>query len=117
MMAGCIKSSGKNLCQRETLRPMLIGRLVRVFTGLALFLSVPFVPEFDLAWTGGTALVLGGATFVVAGVRANPGCEITALPNLLLPANRQLFCWCPIFSPLDRLERLLRERPSTSSGT
>jgi len=112
-MADCVECLGEGNRQGERPRPLLAGRLLRVLVGTALILSVPFVPDFDQAWIGITALILGGATFVVAGIRANPGCEITALPNLLLPANRQLFCWCPIFSPLDRLERLLREQFST----
>lgn len=108
---------GGSIGQGERPRPLFLGRLLRILVGTALVLSASFVPDFDQAWIGTTALILGGATFVVAGIRANPGCEITALPNLLLPAHRQLFCWCPIFSPLDRLERLLRERFATRPST
>ena len=98
----------------ECSRPLFFGRLLRVLVGLACFLSIPFVPYFEHSWLGVTALVFAGLTFLVAGIRANPGCEITALPNLFLPAKRQLSCWCPIFSPLDRLEEALRHRSAPS---
>jgi len=98
----------------ECARPLFCGRLLRVLVGLACFLSIPFVPNLEHSWLGVTALVFAGLTFLVAGIRANPGCEITALPNLFLPAKRQLNCWCPIFSPLDRLEATLRHRSSLS---
>ena len=88
-------------------KPLFIGRLVRVLAGLALLVGVPFVPDIEYRWLGIAALVLAGATFIIAGARANPGCEITAIPNLLLPPDRQLSCWCPLFSPLDNLERRL----------
>lgn len=78
-----------------------------MLVGLACFAGIPFVPDFEYAALGIAALGLAGLTFVVAGLRANPGCEITAIPNLFLPAERQLACWCPLFSPLDSLERRL----------
>jgi hypothetical protein len=44
-------------------------------------------------------------SLVVAGVRAAPGCELMAIPDVLLGKHAQLACL--IFSPLDRLERRL----------
>ncbi len=81
------------------LRPLFFGRIFRIAAGLvwACLLSIPFVPAFEY-------------TFVVAGLTANPGCEITALPNLLLPARRRLHCFCPLFTPLDWIEQRLRRR-------
>ena len=90
-------------------RPLFFGRLLRVLAGVACLVGSPFGPTCEDTWLGVTALALGGTTFIVAGIRANPGCEITALPNLFLPSDRQLHCWCPLFSPLDRLERTLRQ--------
>ena len=92
------------------LRPLLFGRIFRIAAGLACLLSIPFVPAFEYTWLGVIALVIAGATFVAAGVTANPGCEITALPNLFLPARRRLHCLCPLFTPLDRIEQSLRRQ-------
>jgi hypothetical protein len=75
-------------------KPLFFDRLLRVPAGLACFPAIPFVPVFEHAWLRILALALAGLTFVVAGIRAKPGCEITALPNLVLPAHRQLSCWC-----------------------
>lgn len=89
-------------------RPLFFGGLLRILAGLGCLVGIAFVPLFEYTWLAVLALALGGLTFLVAGIRANPGCEITALPNLFLPPHRQLSCWCPLFSPLDRLERALR---------
>ena len=94
-------------------KPLFFGRLLRVLVGLGFFVSVPDITDTEYGWIGIAGLLFAGATFLVAGIQANPGCEITALPNLLLPGDRQLTCWCPIFSPFDRMERILRGRDST----
>lgn len=88
-------------------QPLFFGRLARVLVGLACFAGIPFVPDFEYSRWGIGALALAGLTFLLAGLRANPGCEITAIPNLFLPSDRQLACWCPLFSPIDILERRL----------
>lgn len=93
-----------NTCRK----PLFFGRLFRILAGLACLIGIAFLPLFENAWLAVLGLTLAGLTFLVAGIRANPGCEITALPNLFLPSHRQLSCWCPLFSPLDRLERALR---------
>ena len=49
-----------------------------------------------------------GISLVIAGVRAAPGCEIMAIPNLLFRKHIELACL--IFSPLDNLERKLRNK-------
>jgi peptidoglycan/LPS O-acetylase OafA/YrhL len=49
-----------------------------------------------------------GVSLVVAGVRAAPGCEVMAIPNLLFRKHTELACL--IFSPLDNLERKLRNK-------
>lgn len=90
-------------------RPLFFGRLIRVLAGVGCFIGAFYVPDFEFTWLGILGLALAGTTFLVAGIRANPGCEITALPNLFLPAHRRLSCWCPLFSPLDRIERALRK--------
>ena len=47
-------------------------------------------------------------SLVVAGVRAAPGCELMAIPDVLLGKHTELACL--IFSPLDRIERKLRSK-------
>src|SRR6516165_7213837 len=49
-----------------------------------------------------------GLSLIVAGLRAVPGCEVMAIPNLFLRKNADLPCI--IFSPLDQLERKLRSK-------
>ncbi len=93
-------------------KPLLGGRILRGAVGVAFLAGIPFVPEFDLAWLGILALVVAGAIFLLAGILANPGCELTAPVNVFLPHDRRLHCFCPLFSPIDRLERALRRRLS-----
>jgi hypothetical protein len=47
-------------------------------------------------------------SLVVAGVRAAPGCELMAIPDVLLGKHTELACL--IFSPLNRIERKLRSK-------
>jgi hypothetical protein len=47
-------------------------------------------------------------SLVIAGVRAVPGCEVMAIPGLLFGKHTELACL--IFSPLDTLERKLRNK-------
>jgi hypothetical protein len=58
------------------------------------------------------AVTFLGISLVVAGVRAAPGCELTAIPGVLFGKHTELACL--IFSPLDRLERKLRSKRSVS---
>ena len=97
-------------------QPLLFGRLLRAAAGVACLISIPFVPPFEYTALGVLALVAAGVTFIIASITANPGCEITALPNLFLPRQRQIHCFCPLFSPVDRLERALRARVSTQGA-
>ncbi len=47
-------------------------------------------------------------SLVVAGVRADPGCEVMAIPGALLGKHTELACL--VFSPLDHFERKLRSK-------
>jgi hypothetical protein len=49
-----------------------------------------------------------GVSLVVAGIRGVAGCELMAIPDLFLRKDVELGCL--IFSPLDGLERKLRNR-------
>jgi len=54
------------------------------------------------------AVTFFGVSLIVAGVRAVAGCELMAIPDLFLRKDVELACL--IFSPLDKLERKLRNR-------
>jgi hypothetical protein len=54
------------------------------------------------------AVTFLGISLIVAGARALPGCELMAVPNVLLGKDTELACL--IFSPLDKLERKLRSK-------
>ncbi|MCH7749309.1 MAG: hypothetical protein IH939_14565 [Acidobacteria bacterium] len=75
-----------------TLKPLLIGRLSRVGAGLATLVAASLWGPSELTWLGFMGLMLLGLSFLVGGVVGNPGCEITALPNLVLPSTKRLHC-------------------------
>jgi len=79
------------------------GLLVAVFVGG--FSALPIVGhgKGQLA-----AITFLGVSLLVAGVRASPGCELMAIPNLLFRKNADLPCL--IFSPLDKLETKWRNK-------
>src|SRR5438067_11869953 len=54
------------------------------------------------------AVTFLGVSLVVAGLRATPGCELMAIPGVLFRKDTELACL--IFSPLDKLERKLRDK-------
>lgn len=54
------------------------------------------------------AVTFLGVSLVLAGVRAVPGCEVMAIPDMLFGKHTELPCL--IFSPLDKLERKLRDK-------
>jgi len=66
------------------------------------------VPAFGGGRGQLAAVTFLGVSLIVAGVRAIPGCELMAIPDLFLRKDVELGCL--IFSPLDKLERKLRIR-------
>jgi hypothetical protein len=54
------------------------------------------------------AVTFLGISLVVAGVCSTAGCELMAIPDVVLGKHAELACL--IFSPLDRLERRLRSK-------
>ena len=52
------------------------------------------------------AVTFLGISLVIAGMRARPGCELTAITALFF--RLETYVACPIFSPFDKLERKLR---------
>lgn len=113
---------------------LLVLGLIGVYILIHMFVSrriVPFGPGFGAIMANGllVALYIVGASalpivghgkgqlaavtflsisLVVAGVRAAPGCELMAIPDVLLGKHTELTCL--IFSPLDRIERRLRSK-------
>ena len=63
-------------------------------------------------YTGSGATLFYGATLLVAAWRGLPGCEATALPNLVLHRDDQI--GCPTFSPIDEAESRLRRKRATA---
>ncbi|MDH3746016.1 MAG: hypothetical protein OES47_13020 [Acidobacteriota bacterium] len=74
------------------LKPLFFGRLSRVLAGASALLAVPFVGFEGLEVIGAVALVGLGLSFLIGGLMANPGCEITALPNLFLRLDKRVHC-------------------------
>ena len=73
------------------LQPLGFGRAARVVFGLGALAGAAFVPWDEAGGiVGGLVLIFFGLSFLAGGLTANPGCEVTALPNLLLPAEKQI---------------------------
>ena len=70
--------------------PLTIGRVSRVVFGLATFGVIVFVGPSTLGIIGTVLLGLLGLSFLLGGLVANPGCELTAIPNLLLPRSKRV---------------------------
>jgi hypothetical protein len=66
-------------------KPQFFGRLLRVVFGVTTLLSLLIVGPIGLL--AQLAIAFLGVSFLVGGLIANPGCEITALPNLLFRAR------------------------------
>ncbi len=69
--------------------PLFFGRSLRILLGLALLVWLVISPPSRLLWQG--VLVFFGLSLVVGGIMAYPGCEICALPNLLL--RQRMHCY------------------------
>ena len=69
------------------LKPLLVGRLTRITLGLGAFW---WIWAESPGLIGTAVLAFLGLSFVIGGLVANPGCEITAIPNLFLPEQRRL---------------------------
>ena len=69
--------------------PLLFGRILRILLGLALLAWLVIFPPAEFLWRG--VLLFFGLSLVIGGIMAYPGCEIWALPNLLL--RRRMHCF------------------------
>ncbi len=73
------------------IRALLAGLLIGVLApALGTFLVLTYVGLEDVGMVGASLLVILGLSFIIGGILGNPGCELTALPNLLLPRSRRM---------------------------
>ncbi|HKW89516.1 MAG TPA: hypothetical protein VJN21_12250 [Candidatus Acidoferrales bacterium] len=73
-------------------KPPFWGRTLRILAGvIALYFAVRMWPPPSTNELFAAVLALLGISFVVGGAVANPGCETTALPNLVLPQEKRLY--------------------------
>ncbi len=70
--------------------PLAIGRATRVVFGIGTLLVIGVVGWSSLGIIGTVLLAALGLSFLVGGLAGNPGCEITAIPNLLLPRSKRV---------------------------
>ncbi len=86
-----------------------LGAVVGLAILVALYLAggpgAPLLGRGEGELAAGTFL---GASLIVAGMRADPGCEVMAIPGLLFGKHTELACL--VFSPLDWLERKWRSK-------
>ncbi len=73
-----------------TLPPLLFGRLSRVVFGVVTLAFAVTLGADGLGRFGFAALVLLGLSFLVGGLTGNPGCELSSLPNLVLPSDKRV---------------------------
>ena len=74
------------------LEPLLIGRVSRIVFGIGTLVLIWIVGVDALGTIGTGALVFLGASFLIGGLMRNPGCEITAIPNLLRSEGKRVHC-------------------------
>ena len=74
------------------LKPLLIGRVSRIVFGVGTFVLIWIIGGDALGTIGTGALVFLGASFLIGGLTGNPGCEITAIPNLLRSEEKRVHC-------------------------
>lgn len=70
-------------------QPQFFGRILRVVFGVATLISLLFVGFVGILAQVGIAFL--GVSFLVGGLMGNPGCELTALPNLLFRTRAHCF--------------------------
>jgi hypothetical protein len=94
-------------------RLVIFGPVLGAVVGLGILVAVYVAgaPGALLFGRGEGELAAGtflGVSLIVAGVRADAGCEVMAIPGVLFGKHAELACL--VFSPLDRLERKWRSK-------
>jgi hypothetical protein len=82
------------LLRRRSAPPLRLGAAGHLVTAAHVAVTVTLVPEAAALFYGSMALV--------AGLRGNGGCEITALANWLRGRDDRV--GCPLFEPFDALD-------------
>jgi hypothetical protein len=81
--------------------------------GVALNLAV-IVALIANDFTVGGATIFYGATLLISAWRGQPGCEATAISNLVLERDDQI--GCPTFTPIDEVEAHLRRKAALADA-
>ena len=74
------------------LKPSFFGRATRVLFGIATIVLVVVIGPSNLTIWGTIALIVLGISFLIGGIWGNPGCELTAIPNLFLSKKKRVHC-------------------------
>jgi hypothetical protein len=77
------------------------GHAVNAAVFAALYATPWYAPP--LGFTSDAALIFYGASLLLAAARGYAGCEVLAVPNLLLRRDDRV--GCVVFAPVDALER------------
>ncbi|MGP8153717.1 MAG: hypothetical protein ACLQBQ_06175 [Smithella sp.] len=75
-----------------TLEPLFVGRVMRILCGIGCFILIWGIGVDTLTLIGVAVLVILGASLIIGAIVRNPGCEITAIPNLFLSKKKQVHC-------------------------
>ncbi len=75
-----------------SMKPLKIGRIARVVFGVFTLLLIWMIGTESLGLWGTIGLAFLGISFLAGGLMGNPGCELTALPNLVLPGAMRIHC-------------------------
>ncbi|PKN38710.1 MAG: hypothetical protein CVU52_11005 [Deltaproteobacteria bacterium HGW-Deltaproteobacteria-10] len=75
-----------------TLEPLFFGLVMRVLCGIGCFILIWIIGVDTLTLIGVAALAILGVSLIVGAIVRNPGCEITAIPNLFLSKKKQVHC-------------------------
>ena len=89
---GGIEVKMKNGNSSARLKPLFVGRMTRVLFGLGTLLLIAIIGPSTLTTWGTTALAALGLSFLIGGLVGNPGCELTAIPNLFLSKKKRVHC-------------------------
>ncbi len=82
----------KNEEPLSKLKPLVIGRVTRLLFGVGMLALVAVIGTSTLSIWGTFALIALGLSFLVGGIVGNPGCELTAIPNLILSKKKKAHC-------------------------
>lgn len=72
------------------LKPLLFGRISRVLSGVGTFVLIWAVGVNVLTFIGTGALAFLAVSLIIGGLMGNPGCELTAIPNLFRSKENQI---------------------------